>query len=82
LIDLDKRSPYKSGGESVGPLDRINIRTDGGMLVDLEQRSSVVAALNTFQLFRAYFDPDDGAARSDIERIAGEEVVACQRGMH
>ena len=82
LIDLDKRSPYKSGGESVGPLDRINIHTGGRVLVDLKQRSSVVASLTTFQLFRAYFDPNNGAARSDIERIVDQEVASCRRGTH
>jgi len=78
LIDLDKRSPYKSGGESVGPLDRINIHTGGKVLVDLKQRSSVVASLETFQLFRVYFDRNDGAASGDIKRIVNEEVQACR----
>jgi HD superfamily phosphohydrolase len=51
LIDHDERSPYKPVGQSKGPLDRINIRTDGGTLVDLKERSSVVAALKTYKLF-------------------------------
>src|SRR5690606_20694006 len=43
LIDIDERSPYNSIGQSKGPVDRINVRTDGGILVDLQERSSVVA---------------------------------------
>jgi HD superfamily phosphohydrolase len=78
LLDKEKRSPYKSIGESKGPLDRINIRTDGGALVDLKERSKVVAALKTYQLFRAYSDRDDTQSKDALERIVHEEVEKCR----
>jgi HD superfamily phosphohydrolase len=74
LIDLDERSPYKSIGESKGPLDRINIRTAGGVLVDLKERSSAVAALKTYKLFRVYFDRTDTQARDAARQIVGGEM--------
>jgi HD superfamily phosphohydrolase len=58
LIDEDDRSPYKSVNESKGPLDRINIRTDGGTLVDVKERSSVVAALKTYKAVSCLRGPD------------------------
>ena len=75
LIDVDERSPYKSVGESRGPLDRINVRTDGGNLVDKEQ-SSVVAALKTYKLFRVYFDEADAQTRAAVKRISEGEIEA------
>lgn len=75
LIDDDQRSPYKPVGQSKGPLDRINIRTDGGELVDLKERSGVVAALKTFKLFRAYTDGTDTAP---LRAIVREEIEACR----
>ncbi|MGP0057675.1 MAG: HD domain-containing protein [Beijerinckiaceae bacterium] len=78
LIDYDERSPYKSVNESKGPLDRINIRTDSGALVDLKERSSVVAALKTFKLFRAYADGSDADACDTIKRIIEGEIKTCR----
>jgi uncharacterized protein len=81
LIDDEKRSPYRPIGESRGPLDRINIRTaegDLGDLVDLKERSAVVAALKTFKLFRAYVDRDDEEARDLIHHIVQGEIEACR----
>jgi len=75
LIDNEKRSPYKSFGESKGPLDRINVRTDGDNLVDLKERSSVVAALKSFKLFRAYVEESDSEAKEAIQEIVKEEVT-------
>lgn len=77
LIDIDERSPYKSVNESKGPLDRINIRTDGGTLVDLKERSSVVAALKTYKLFRAYADRADSTAQDAIRSITEGEITTC-----
>ncbi|MDN3718632.1 hypothetical protein QW131_03850 [Roseibium salinum] len=51
LVDEAERSPYKDGAGSIGPTERINVRTDGGKLVDLKQRSRVVANLDEFKLF-------------------------------
>ena len=39
LIDEAKRPPYKDAVGSKGPTERINVRTDGGSLVDLKKRS-------------------------------------------
>ena len=69
LIDQEKRSPYKRITETDGPLDQINIRTDGDHLADLAQRSKVVAELQTYKLFRAYHDPDDKEAEAQIKEI-------------
>jgi HD superfamily phosphohydrolase len=77
LIDIDERSPYKSVNESKGPLDRINIRTDGGKLVDLKERSSVVGALKAFKLFRAYCDQSDMNAQDTMKRIIDGEIKTC-----
>ena len=74
LVDSAERSPYKSVGESKGPLDRINIRTSGNVLVDLKERSSVVAALKTYKLSRAYADGEDREAQEAIRRIVTEET--------
>lgn len=78
LIDKDERSPYKSVNESKGPLDRINIRTSGGTLVDLKERSSVVAALKTYKLFRAYADRTDTEAHSAVKRAIEQEIETCR----
>ncbi len=69
LVDQEKRSPYKRITETKGPLDQINIRTDGGYLVDLAQRSKVVAELQAYKLFRAYHEPDDQDAAQRINQI-------------
>lgn len=78
LIDFDERSPYKPVGQSKGPLDRINIRTDGGTLVDLKERSSVVAALKAYKLFRAYADGTDTTAQDAVRRIVEGEIATCR----
>lgn len=69
LTDEQRRSPYKRLTETKGPLDQINIRTDGGNLVDLAQRSKVVAALQAYKLFRVYHDDDDDEAKTKINQI-------------
>jgi uncharacterized protein len=67
LLDWDERSPYKRrGGGSKGPLDQIWVKTDGGQLVNLEDRSVVVRELRTFQILRAYVDKDDQLAKSKV----------------
>ncbi|MGK9232723.1 HD domain-containing protein [Inquilinus limosus] len=78
LLDEAKRSPYKSSEEVEGPLDRINIRTDGGNLVDLRERSSVARSLETYKLFRAYIGRDDTETSDTVMKIIGEEVSACR----
>lgn len=78
LIDEASRSPYKDGVGSKGPTERINVRTEGGKLVDLKQRSRVVASLADFMLFRSYHDRDDAEACRVIEDIIKGEVEACR----
>ncbi len=78
LIDEDKRSPYKDAVGSRGPAERINVRTDGGSLVDLKKRSRVVASLADFMLFRAYHDRDDAEAGGIVDNIINGEVEACR----
>jgi uncharacterized protein len=79
LIDQAEREPYKPLQESKGPLNQIRIKTADGELVDLGKRSPVVAAIETFQLYRAYISESDDEARQFLERIIKEEVVACRR---
>lgn len=74
LVDRDQRTPYKPIGVSKGPLDRINVQTSGGALVDLKERSSVVAALKVFELFRGYVDRDDSDAVCSVGRIIEGEI--------
>lgn len=77
LMDRDSRTPYKPVGVSKGPLDRINVQTSGGDLVDLNDRSNVVAALKVFKLFRSYVDRDDAEAESSVRKIVEGEIGAC-----
>ena len=79
LIDRQERSPYKSVNESKGPLDRINVRSDGGPPVDLKERSSVVAALKTYKLFRAYADRSDTDAQTVLRQIVEGEIEKCRK---
>lgn len=74
LIDKVERNPYKSGNESKGPLDRINIKTETGELVDLKERSNVVSALQVYKLFRVYMDKDDAEAIKAVHEIVAQEI--------
>jgi HD superfamily phosphohydrolase len=74
LVDQESRSPYKKITETKGPLDQINIRTDGGHLEDLAKRSKVVAELETYKLFRVYHDDSDADAKNAIEAIIAEGI--------
>lgn len=76
-MDRDNRTPYKPVGVSKGPLDRINVQTSGGDLVDLNDRSNVVAALKVFELFRSYVDRDDAEAESSVQKIVEGEIGEC-----
>jgi hypothetical protein len=60
--------------ESKGPLNQIRIKTASGDLVDLGEKSKIVAAIETFRLFRLYFADDDGKARTFIERLIDGEA--------
>ncbi|MEJ1119233.1 HD domain-containing protein [Phyllobacterium sp. CCNWLW109] len=81
LKDEATRSPYKSIEISKGPLDRINIRTSEG-LIDLKERSAVVAALQDFKLFRAYISFEDSLAKDAITKIVEGEIETCLKQKH
>ncbi|MFA5122955.1 HD domain-containing protein [Zavarzinia sp.] len=75
LIDDVERSPYKKLTEdSKGPLNQINIRTEGGRLVDLSTRSHVVAALKKFRAFRVYYANGDEESKRKINEIISSGV--------
>jgi HD superfamily phosphohydrolase len=70
LIDEVERSPYKELTEDTkGPLNQINIRTEGDHLVDLSMRSNVVAELKTYKAFRVYHADGDDEAKGKITEI-------------
>lgn len=73
-LDEAQRSPYKTVEESQGPLDRINIYTNGGKLVDLKQRSAVVAAVKPFKLFRVYSKRSDMNTQKVVSAIVDGEI--------
>ncbi len=67
-------NPYKRFQESKTPLNQIHIRTEEGRSIDMAEYSPVVAALETFHVFRAYVDVGDSDARKAIEQIVVEEL--------
>jgi HD superfamily phosphohydrolase len=70
LIDEVERSPYNLTTEDAkGPLNQINIRTEGDHLVDLAKRSNVVAELETYKAFRVYHADGDDEAKGRITEI-------------
>jgi hypothetical protein len=70
LIDEVERSPYnKLTEDTKGPLNQINIRTEGDRLVDLSKRSNVVADLRKYKAFRIYHADDDDEAKRKITEI-------------
>ena len=79
LMDQESRSPYKRITETKGPLDQINIRTDGGYLMDLAKRSKVVAELETYKLFRVYHAEEDDEAMKTINKIIDARITSWQQ---
>ncbi|CAH1652954.1 HD domain-containing protein [Chelatococcus asaccharovorans] len=76
LFDEVKRSPYNELTEDrKGPLNQINIRTEGGHLIDLSKRSTVVAKLNTYKAFRVYHAKEDEEAKKMIGSIIDEGIT-------
>lgn len=77
LIDEVERSPYKELTENAkGPLNQINIRTEGDHLADLSKRSSVVAKLNVYKAFRVYHADGDDEAKRKITEIMDAGISA------
>ena len=74
ITDVAERDPYIAGGGSHGPTEQIYVRTDGGELIDLSQRSKIVKSLSKYRLTRAYYDADDDKAIQAIKDIVKGEV--------
>jgi HD superfamily phosphohydrolase len=74
FMDQAVREPYKRFQESKGPLNQIRIKTRKGELVDLGERSKIVAAIEPFRLFRMYIADGDGEAKKFIEDAITAEV--------
>jgi len=62
LTDRATRDPYKRFEESRGPFNQIHMRLADNQILDVASCSSVIAAVESFSLFRAYAT-DDAAAR-------------------
>lgn len=80
LADRAARDPYKRLQESKGPLNQIHIRAPDGSVRDVAERSAVIAAIETFELFRAYVDDNDEEAKSAISGIVTEELRGKENG--
>ncbi|MFV1446267.1 MULTISPECIES: HD domain-containing protein [unclassified Phaeobacter] len=75
ITDTAERKPYKPGGGNNGQTEQINVRTDGGELIDICQRSELVQSLSVYKLNRAYYDGADSEARDVITKIVEGEVT-------
>ena len=74
LLDKASRSAYNTDSGSQGPIERINVRTDGGPPMDLSQRSDVVKSIGDFTVTRAYHDPNKSGIKRRICDIVDKEV--------
>lgn len=74
ITDEAERKPYKVGGGSNGPTEQINVRTDGGELIDLSQRSEIVKSLSVFFINRVYYDSADDEVVETIKNIVKREI--------
>lgn len=72
MTDRATRDPYKRFEESKGPLNQIHIRVSGTEILDVASCSSVIAAIESFELFRAY--TEDGEATSMVEKVVKDEL--------
>jgi HD superfamily phosphohydrolase len=71
LTDRASRDPYKRFQESKGPLNQIHIRL-GERIADVAECSPVIAAIETFELFRAYVV--DAEAKAQVNKIVQDEL--------
>lgn len=74
LTDRSGRDPYKRFQESKGPLNQIHIRTPDGKILDVAESSSVIASIETFDVFRAYVAEGDSEAKHTVASIVKEEL--------
>ena len=68
------RTPYKPFRQTTGPLHQILIRGVDGEVRDMAQSSPVVAAIEVFELFRAYVDDADHDAKQAVDTIIADEL--------
>lgn len=74
LTDRAARDPYKRFQESKGPLNQLLIRGADNRIIDMVDCSPVVAAIEPFDLFRAYVDDNDVDAKTVIADIVKQEL--------
>ena len=77
LLDTVSRTACKT---VIGPqslTERINVKTEGGSLMDLRRRSRVVDSIGEFRVNRAYFDPDCRNAKESIFDVVEREIKEC-----
>lgn len=72
LTDRASRDPYKRFQESKGPLNQIHIRLAGKKISDVAECSPVIAAIESFELFRAYVT--DADAKAQVDKIVKDEL--------
>jgi HD superfamily phosphohydrolase len=72
VTDRAVRDPYRRFEESKGPLNQIHIRMSGNEILDVASCSPVIAAIESFELFRAYTDDED--ARSVVQRVVKAQL--------
>ncbi len=80
LTDRAARDPYKRLQELKGPLNQIHMRMADRSIRDVAECSPVIAAIETFELFRAYVDDNDGDAKATIGNIVAEELGRNEHG--
>ena len=80
LTDMGQRSAYKTDEKSKEPTERITVKTEGGELLDLRDRSKIVASIDEFKLCRAYFDQEENREIGHrINEIIKEEATKCRK---
>ena len=74
LMDRTSRDCYKRFQDSKGPLDQIRLRRSDGDILDMAEGSRVIAGIDTFTIFRAYYSEGDDEARKMVEDTIEAEV--------
>jgi HD superfamily phosphohydrolase len=72
LYDKYERSPYQSFTTGQSPLNQIMARDATGKTHDLAELSPLVAAVRKFKVNRYYFDRDDRACASAMDRLVDD----------
>lgn len=80
LTDRTSRDPYKRFQESKGPLNQIHIRMPDGRILDVAEFSSVIASIESFELFRAYASDDDTEAKAFVEETIADALKGDEDG--